>query len=82
MPRGRKATGEPTIRQFEYLEWIKTYITEKNQCPTLAEIGVGMGVKTGSVQSVINSMKAHNLLTWEKGHFRTIKPVTRGENAA
>lgn len=81
MPRGRKPgkRPEPTLRQLEYLGFIREYY-EKNdhRSPTLAEIGAAMGVRVASVQSVLASLKERNLVTWEPGKFRTVKPTVKG----
>lgn len=65
-------------RQDEILQAIRQHITEHGHAPTIRELKERLGVaSTSTVYHHLSTLKERGLVTWTKGHNRTLR-LTEG----
>ncbi len=63
-----KRPEHPTERQLSVLDWIRRYVSEHGQAPTMREMERGLEVGRGSVQRYLEALEYHGRIRRGRGH--------------
>lgn len=68
-----------TVRQQEYLDFIRSHRSTRGYGPTLREIGKHLGIaSTHAVSEQLEFMKKKGAITWEGKTFRSLRAIEDG----
>lgn len=66
---------EPTRRQLQVLNFIKSYIADKGYPPTMREVSGYLGITVSTVFAHLAALQRKGLITTEAGKPRTLRVV-------
>lgn len=77
--QGRRLTPEMRSRKLQALDFIKRYIAQWGQSPSIGEVGAALGVSRKRAHELIHQLAREEMIRHARGKTRGISLIDRGE---